>query len=229
MCSCLGPGPEFRFFQGRQKMIVKLHTLFLLISSLCVSSHAAFGLLPDGHLDMAAIRKAYMESDFVPVRETLEAFYKAHRRDATRDEKVFTHVYLGVIYAADSIQDAKAESHFNALMDIAPNIELVDMFVPPKIQNIFDRVKHDYLRMKEYGRKYDALGNPLPNASDSAEGKPLSKTPPEKKASMRPERQSHAWMWWTAGCIATVGAGVGLYILATSGSPSDNVTHATGP
>jgi hypothetical protein len=186
----------------------KIGIVLCICLAVYVPLNAAFGILPDGRLDMKAVRKSYMESDFIPVREVLESYAKTHKKDATRDEKVFIHIYLGVIYAADSIQDAKAESHFNALMDIAPNIELVDMFVPPKIQNIFDRVKHDYLRMKEYGRKYDALGNPLPSASDSAR--------PERKAELKPKSGSRAWLWWTLGGVAAVGTGVGVYLLKNS-------------
>jgi hypothetical protein len=202
-------------------MKLKISFLIILLLLNSLPSFAAFGILPNGRLDMKAIRKAYMESDFIPVREALETFAKTHRKDATRDEKVFTHVYLGVIYAADSIQDAKAESHFNALMDIAPNIELVDMFVPPKIQNIFDRVKHDYLRMKEYGRKYDALGNPLPNAADSAQH-PIAKTSEPKKQDPKSEEpklqgESHAWLWWTLGGVAAIGTGAGIYLISFSG------------
>jgi hypothetical protein len=197
------------------RSIIKPSALLFLVFVLILPSQAAFGVLPNGRLDMKSIRKAYMESDFLPVREALEGFMKYHRNDATRDEKVFSHIYLGVIYAADSIQDAKAESHFNALMEIAPNIELVDMFVPPQIQNIFDRVKHDYLRMKEYGRKYDALGNPIPNASDSI--KPAAKTdhPKQQRIESKPD---HEWLWWTLGGVAVVGAGAGIYYMTTNSS-----------
>jgi hypothetical protein len=210
---------------------LRLILLFYLIAQ--ATAFAAFGVLPNGRLDMKGLRRAYMESDFVPVREALEGFMKAHKADATRDEKVFSHIYLGVIYAADSMEDAKAESHFNSLMHIAPNIELVDMFVPPQIQNIFDRVKHDYLRMKEYGQKYDALGNPIASPVDSS--RPVANLTPEPK---RPTQQgidskpeNHEWLWWTLGGAAVVGAGVGVYLLTSTdgGHPAADTTKIVGP
>ena len=193
----------------------------LLLPLLGTAVLAGTGVLPDGHLDMPALRKMYMESDFEPVRNTLEKFNKTAWDGATRDERVFTHIYLGVIYAADSILDAAAESHFNALLDIAPNIELVDMFVPPKIQNTFDRVKRDFLRMKEYARKYDALGNPL--AAESVGGMEEKRT--VKQPAVTRESSDRQWVWWTLGAAGALGAGVGVYFLTTtSESPTSNQT-----
>lgn len=180
-------------------------------------------LLPDGHLDMPALRKAYIESEFTSVRTTLESFMKAHKTDATRDEKVFLHIYLGVIYAADSLSSAKAESHFNALLELRPNIELVDMFVPPQIQNMFDRVKHDYLRMKEYNKHYDALGHPL---SDSASAPPKPGPKTATTPAVQDSGSGNAWMWWTLGGVAAIGAGAGVYFL-TSNSPAPRTSHTT--
>lgn len=185
--------------------------LFLLLGSIVSGATAEANISKEGRLNMAFLRKAYTEGEFEPVRQTLETFMKKHEQGATRDEKVFSHIYLGVIYAADSASGVRAEHHFNALLDLAPNIELVDMFIPPKIQHMFDRVKHDFIRAKEYGRKYDALGNPIAEG-DAADAS--AKDP--KPAKLKKEKSGSYWALASLGAAAAVGAGVGIYYLAST-------------
>lgn len=194
--------------------------LFLWLGSIVPGAAAEATISKEGRLNMAFLRKAYTEGEFEPVRQTLETFMKKHEQGATRDEKVFSHIYLGVIYAADSSSSVRAEHHFNALLDLAPNIELVDMFIPPKIQHMFDRVKHDFIRAKEYGRKYDALGNPI--AEGGTAEAPAKEAQP---ATLKKEKPGSYWALATLGTAAAVGAGVGLYYLAAT---SENVKTLPG-
>jgi hypothetical protein len=214
-------------------------TLAVCMLAISPAGSAQLGIKPDGHLDMPVLRRAYMESEFEKVRGTLETFLKKAPQDATRDEKVFTHMYLGVIYAADSAAEVRAESHFNALLQLSPHIEPVDMFVPPKIQDLFDRIKRDYLKRQEYTSRYDSFGNPISPEGDSTHtdpvpkdptatgpsgknpvGNPPAKTPPAVSAG-----SSHAWVWWTLGSAAAVAAGVSLYTL--TGSTETSAPHRT--
>lgn len=203
------------------------HSLMLFSMVMVWGAFAALAAEPfisaQGRLNMGLLRKTYTEGDFEPVRETLETFMKKHEQGATRDEKVFAHIYLGVIYAADSASDVRAEHHFNALLALAPNVELVDMFIPPKIQHMFDRVKGDFIRAQEYGRKYDALGNPI---ADNQAGLPPQE---EKKApALKKEKRGSYWAIATLGTAAAIGAGVGIYYMAASteddaGKPGSDV------
>ncbi|MDB5106478.1 MAG: hypothetical protein JWP91_4167 [Fibrobacteres bacterium] len=200
---------------------------------------AALGIRQDGHLDMPVLRKAYMESEFELVRASLEGFLKKHPKDVSREEKVFTHMYLGVICAADSNSQVKAESHFNALLQLSPHIEPVDMFVPPKIQDLFDRIKRDYLKREEYEKRFDAFGNPIqPEGSDSAAhlqtAKPADPDNPSGKSTdgktpALTDDGSRSWLWWTVGSAAVVAAGVGVYaIMASEDAPEPNRSEVDG-
>ncbi len=239
-------------------MTLKFLLPFYFCLSACLPAAAALGIKPDGHLDMPVLRKAYMESEFEKVRASLEGFLKKHPKDVTRDEKIFTHMYLGVICAADSTTEIRAESHFNALLQLSPHIEPVDMFVPPKIQDLFDRIKRDYLKRQEYEKRYDAFGNPIASGPDSAYASPNATAPgvggnpnapqgethPARKDAAgdapRTGAQSakhpaisandrHAWVWWTVGSAAVVAASVGVYVLVASDpSPSPHRTTADG-
>jgi hypothetical protein len=225
--------------------------------SLSLPASAALGLKPDGHLDMMVLRKAYMESEFEKVRGSLEGFLKKHPKDVSREEKIFTHMYLGVICAADSNSQVKAESHFNALLQLAPHIEPVDMFVPPKIQDLFDRIKRDFLKKQDYEKRYDAFGNPIAPAGEpkhsGASGKdsatlaqtqtqnqslnqkdpntgkaPLTGKTPKEDPRLS-ESGSHAWLWWTAGSAAALAVGVGAYLLIVANeTPEPNRSSADG-
>lgn len=166
------------------------------------AAYAVFGRLPDGRLDQKALRAAYMESEFVKVAAALESFRKANPPTATKMDSVFTYKYLGVIYAADSNQITRAEQNFNQLLALAPNIELVDMYVPAKIQAIFNEVKTDYLKRRDYESKFDPLGNPI--------NRPSSDT--VRPAAIKP-RSSRKWLWWSAAGLM-VGTGVGYLIWA---------------
>ncbi len=190
--------------------------LFALLPCLAFGE---FGLLPDGHLDMPSLSSAYAESEFAKVSEVLEAYDKHAAGKATHEERVFTFKHLGVIYAADSATLPRAESYFNRLLNLAPNIELVDMYVSPKIQRVFQRVKDDFRAQAAYKSKFDAFGNPhaadtrpppVPSSAGSTDSPPPPRKPRLSKNASPPEK-SRTWVWW-AGGLLTVGAGVGLYL-----------------
>jgi hypothetical protein len=173
----------------------------------------AFGVLANGGLDMPAIRNAYSESEFEKVKNALEAYLKQKGEQASREERIFAFKHLGVIYAVDSATTPRAESYFNRLLLLSPNIELVDMYVSAKIQQLFQRIKEDRRAQADYKSQYDAFGNPLPDSKKDPE--PV--VTPKKEVKPRPEKRvsqsekKRAWMWWAAG-IFTVGAGVGMYV-----------------
>ncbi len=137
-----------------------------------------------------------MESEFVKVAGALESFRKSNPPSAPKVDWIFTYKYLGVIYASDSTQSVRAEQNFNRLLEVSPNIELVDMFAPQKIQSLFDQVKADFKKRQEYTSRYDDLGMPLKQNQDS--------TPRPLETSRKSNKK---WVWWTtAGSIVVAGA-----------------------
>ncbi|MEO6095551.1 MAG: hypothetical protein ABIW76_07695 [Fibrobacteria bacterium] len=204
--------------------------MFILLTS-SFPIFAALGIKTDGHLDIPVLRKAYMESEFEIVRASLEGFLKNHDKDASREEKIFTHMYLGVIFAADSNSEFKAESHFNALLRLSPHIEPVDMFVPPKIQNMFDRIKQDFLKQAEYREKFDAYGNPLVVPARDSLKRPAypKQAEPAKHGDSVSDGEKQSWIWWTVGSAAVIAGGVGIYIAtASDNEPPQKTISADG-
>ena len=195
-----------------------LNKLILFLSVPAIA-FGAFGVAPDGHLDKKTLSSAYQESEFEPVRVSVEKYLKQKGDAATREDKIFAFKYLGVIYASDSSSRIRAESYFNRLLDLAPNIELIDMYVSPKIMEIFENIKNERRRNEEYRQKFDAFGNPIkpsiapsPNSSAKDQDK-LPTDAPLTKAKIQKQESNMNWLWWTIGGVAVVGAGVGYYMM----------------
>jgi hypothetical protein len=122
----------------------------LIAFSLCLACarllRADAGLLPDGHLDTAAVRDGYLRADMPFVRATLERFAKIHPREAGPAEKVFTHLYLGAIYAGEANGRARAEAHFRAALRLDPYSDPANLYLPPATKTWFERLRADVLR-----------------------------------------------------------------------------------
>lgn len=177
-------------------MTARIALLLAILLFGASTSHASFGQLDNGQLDQKALRTAYLDSEFNNVALVLESFLKANPPNALKVDRIFAFKYLGVIYASDSKQSARAEQNFNRLFELSPNIELIDMFVSPKIQLLFDNVKADLKKRQEYSSQYDELGMPIKQNKDSIP------SPPEK-----PRKSSRKWIWWTtAGTVVAAGA-----------------------
>ena len=176
--------------------------------------YADLGLQSNGKLDMPAVQSLYRDGELEKVKIILETYMKESTKgdSLSRGEQIFTYKYLGVIYASNPDERIRAESFFNQLLPLAPNIELNDMFASKAIQKIFVETQKDYLRAQEYNSKYDAFGNPLPGVKGGTET----------------GSKSHAWIWWTAGLTA-VAAGSGTAYFMMQDEPTPRLsTHFSG-
>jgi hypothetical protein len=115
--------------------------LLLLLTLPCASAFASLGLRTDGHLDMPELNQAYLDGEKPEVRTILEGFLKHHPDDVTREEKMFTHLYLGVLWAYDSLAMARSASHFEALLQLDPAADPGDLPMPLVVRNYFVKVK----------------------------------------------------------------------------------------
>ncbi len=148
---------------------------FFYLIVLLTGLFAEAPLVPKSKLDMTSVQVDFREGELDVVKNLLESFLKNQGATATRDEKIFAFKYLGVIYAANANGKEKAESYFNQLLPLAPNIELADMYVSKNIQSIFDEVKREYLHTQDYATNFDAFGNP------KAKEKPEWPQPPRNR------------------------------------------------
>ncbi len=198
---------------------------FAAVLLLGIWIHADVNPSPNGKLDMTGLRNTFQDGDLDSVKVILEFFQKKHGSTATRDEKAFTYKYLGVIYAANTATRSKAESYFNLLLPLSPNIELNDLYVPKSIQAIFDNVKNEYLHSQEYNSKFDALGNPKNTGNNNPVAGP---TAPARKPPVAAEPpKKNTWIWWTVGGAATVAVSTGVLLMMSQGTSSSS-SHFDG-
>jgi hypothetical protein len=207
------------------------------------------GLLPDGHLDTAAVRDGYLRADMPFVRATLERFAKTHPREVDPAEKVFTHLYLGAIYAGEANGRARAEAHFRAALRLDPYSDPADLYLPPATKTWFERLRADMLRSQA---EFPSGEPGLPVAQPSREG-PLAQSPSPRPPvptdpALAPDREtvpvsapmpapvserpvpessvaaapaSRGWLWWTLGTAAAAAAGVGTFAwIETNSKPT---------
>lgn len=191
------------------------------------------GLLPDGHLDTAAVRDGYLRADMPFVRAALEGFIKNHPRQVGAQEKVFTHLYLGALYAGEKDGRSKAEAHFRAALKADPYSDPADLYLPPATKTWFERLRADVLRSQAQQDPSSPAPGPAPVAPvPQATVQPIAPAPPpeavpDTPAIVRPPPQdrsqgsasepspeasvaaspSRSWLWWTLGTAAVAGAG----------------------
>lgn len=170
-------------------------------------------------LHFSEIEKAYRDGELGEVRADLEAFLKERGDAATREELVFSYKYLGVVYAADSAQQPKAESYFHRLLTHSPRIQILDLYPSPRIQEIFQRIQTEFQARTDYAHQFDSFGNPVNPRSNS--GNPPSATTPPTKAEPKKRNTGPTqaqtidsskpalWMW--IGGMAVVGGGIAAY------------------
>ncbi len=198
-----------------------MQSSFLLSILLAANLHAASVTPADPKLDMKTVQVNFREGELEAVKTLLESFLRKQGASATRDEKIFAYKYLGVIYAANQEERTRAESYFNQLLPLAPNIELADMYVSHNILEIFDKVKREYLHTQDYRAHFDSFGNPKAPEKNGPATKQAPKTAQVEATS------NNAWVWWTVAGVATVGAGAAFWAVE-SGHSSSPANHVTG-
>jgi hypothetical protein len=162
-------------------------------------AHAAFGFRLDGTLDKSAISNAYFESDFERIVLPLERWRLGKSDNKTREDSIFVFKYLSVIYAADSTTREKSKSFMFQLLNLAPTIEILDMYASDEIERMFRSVKQEYRERKEYMSTHDSLGQEKPRVEAQ-----------KPEATQLKAHKSSKWVWWALG-----GAGLAMAVGAT--------------
>jgi len=200
-------------------------------------ARAQGGLKPDGHLDTAALRDAFLQSDIPMVRGTLEGFMRSHPKEVDRGERIFTHLYLGAIYAGETAWRSLAIGHFRSLLKLDPRHDPAAMYFTPQAQALFEEARAGLAaetaatapRIQTPPAAIPASPSPIDSrtaAIPARAASPLhSPSPAPAPSSAPPAIAAHeanrAWVWWTLGSAAAVvgaGVGVGVYALVQSNS-----------
>jgi hypothetical protein len=201
-----------------------------------------FGIREDDLLDQEAINRAYKDSEWEAVVSTLQGYLRKYGDDQVSvHERIYAYKYLGIIFGADSLYRAKSESYFTRLVELSPKVEILDLFPSKRVTDIFDQVKFEHKKRTQYVQQFDEYGyetgkgssnNSNPQTALAKRETPQerkrgnSTTTPRQSPSLQEKKQK--WVWWTIGLTAAVGAGIGIYYLASQPGEGEKIITDVG-
>lgn len=204
--------------------------LFYLIFAVLTAAYsiqAAPGLSPK------TVKQLYKDGDFEKVRTQLEAFLKRSDATATHEERVLAYKYLGVVYASKPDGAPQAEAYFFRLFDLAPKVQITELYVSSSVNDLFQKTRERFLNEKQTSSSVDEFGNSIDDKSPGqgdqgdamlrAAGKkpgtdtvvrtkePIRNTPRQSAIS---EKKGLTIWPWVLGAVV-VGGGIGLYVMSS--------------
>jgi hypothetical protein len=168
---------------------------------------------PGTELDNAKIKTLYQDGEFEKVREELEDFLKQGNAEASREDRITAYKYLGVIYGSKPGGKPQSETYFFRLFDLAPRVNLNELYVSSSIDQIFRETRERFVAEKLSSSSVDEFGNPkvLADSKSSVQ----HQTKPRQKVTEKPIK---VWPWVLGAAV--IGGGISVYFL-TSGAPSE--------
>jgi hypothetical protein len=120
-------------------------------------------------LDLTRIHAEYGEGNFETVVQILENFRAQHPQSRARDS-FFVAKFLGVVYTANPSTKEKGKYWLYRMLQIDPSADLVDLYVGEEIDNVFQKVRQEFIVRRNYRGINDAK-----LAKSVQEGQPPSK------------------------------------------------------
>ncbi len=166
--------------------------------------------LPSGSLDTASLRKLYLDGDLEKVAASLEA-WRAKGMPGGHADSVFTYRHLGIIYASSEENQVRAESYLNLLLNLEPDIDILDPIVSPSVDAFWERVR----------TRHNKVTGHRPKTAQGSLSSSASSTQSSRHKTQFEDEKTFPWMWATLGTVV-VGGAVGIYLWdqSRSNSPS---------
>lgn len=211
---------------GLVPLLLLFMSLFIKLAEAATEPTAdkSQAFLPDGHLNLVRLKASYEAGDFDFMVEVLEPYLQKGGRDGvksiTKPEKIFAYKYLSVIHAASPETKAKAEGYMYQLLTLAPQIELVDLYVPAAIEKMFREVKAEFERRNAYRMGFDEFGQPLKTG-------PQTEPQAVKKSDDSRKERERRWVWWgTGAAILITGVVTAVFLIPEAEQSRDTVFSA---
>lgn len=100
-------------------------------------------------VDQKRVHAEYGDGNFESVVQILEDYRARHDRYRPADSVVVAK-YLGVVYAANPDTREKGKYWLYRMLQIDPAQDLVDLYVGEEVQNVFDRVRQEFVVRRNY-------------------------------------------------------------------------------
>jgi hypothetical protein len=191
-------------------------------------------------LDYARVKSLYKDGEFEVIREELERFLKNANSNASREDLITAYKYLGVVYGSKLGGKPQSETYFFRLLDLAPMVNLTELYVSSSVDQIFRDTRERFISEKQSSSAVDEYGNPKtaedtkidPMAKAANKGKQAdslarlaTKTPTKNTSQTQPrisEKKVKVWPWVLGAAV--VGGGVGLYLMTSQSPPAESDT-----
>ena len=162
---------------------------------------------PDAGLDSAAVRKYYLDGDFDPAIQLLEAALQS-KTAYSHDDSAFIFKHLGVMYAARYETREKGKHYMHRLLQVEPTARILDMYASDMIYMIFKNIQDEFEASRRRLARADS------NLGGGRGTGPMQDPPPRQGPGPRPEsqpRKRSTAFWVGAGAAAAVVAGATWY------------------
>jgi tetratricopeptide (TPR) repeat protein len=191
-------------------LVFSILTLLAIISHV----HAAPGFSPQ------SMKQLYKDGEFEKVRAQLESFLKRSDATASREDRILAYKYLGVVYASKQDGIPQAEAYFFRLFDLAPKVQLTELYVSSSVNDLFQKTRERFLSEKQTSSSIDEYGNPIENKNagqvDPSDTVTKTKEPNRnspRQTAVTEKKGPSIWPWMLGAVV--VGGGIGLYVMSS--------------
>ena len=105
--------------------------------------------VPADTVNQKRVHAEYGDGNFETVVQILEDYRAAHDHYRPADSAVIAK-YLGVVYAANPDTREKGKYWLYRMLQIDPGQDLVDLYVGEEVQNVFDKVRQEFIVRRNY-------------------------------------------------------------------------------
>lgn len=168
---------------------------------------------PEG---LMAVHEAYSNGDFEEVLKRIEAYQKRYRGHSLSDS-VFIAKHLAVVYASNPQTREKGRYYMFRMLEMNPSADLVDMFISQDLDEIFERVRKEFLVRQNRTQNVQTVHAPPPKPEKAERTLPV----PVAKAAPKPSNKT--WLWIAGGAAVAAGAVTAYYLTLDTPSEGKNI------
>ncbi len=179
-------------------------------------------------IDRSHIQDLYHAGELKAIESKLVGLLK-QRPVLSKSDSIFVYKYVGVALAADSLSKPLAKDYLYKLLALAPDVDIIDMYVSDGIYALFTDVRKEFLTRSKYVQSKTAIESGKSNAIDDTLSQPVKPRTANASTRAQPaDRSNKRWLFWTLGGAAVAGGAIALYLLTqtAASAPRDTISNA---
>jgi hypothetical protein len=188
---------------------------------------------PSVSIDRDHIQELYHAGELKSIETQISALLK-RRPTLSKSDSIFAYKYQGVVLAADTLSKLLAKDYFYKLLTLAPDVDIIDMYVSEGIYALFTDVRREFLARSKYVQSKTSIEAGIGKNKSENEVDTLVQPVKPRTASLpqrvqKPDNSSKQWLYWSLGGTVVSGALVGLYFMSQEQEPPKRTKLSNGP